>query len=437
MTLDLDFNIYNRIQNKTATITVIGLGYVGLPLALALARQFKVVGFDIAVDRVQLLKNSIDPSREISKEDFKEKDIQFTSNIEDIRSSSFYIVTVPTPIDIYNLPDLKNLIDASTTVGKVLKKYDYVVFESTVYPGCTEEDCLPVISRYSNLTINKDFKLGYAPERLNPGDLNHTLEKNVKVVSGSDSKAMEEIGKVYSAIVKAGIHYAPEIKVAEAAKIIENTQRDLNIALMNELSLMFDKMGINTYDVLEAASTKWNFQPFKPGLVGGHCIGVDPYYLTFKAKKSGYSPNIILSGRYVNDNMGSHIAKKAIHFMLKQGKIIPGARVLVMGATFKENVHDIRTSRVVDILEELKKFEVSTDLYDPYASNEEFEKAYGYSLVESPKDTYDAIIVAVAHKEFSQLEESYFLSYSKEQAVLIDVKGIFRKKIRKMVYWSL
>jgi UDP-N-acetyl-D-galactosamine dehydrogenase len=433
----LEFNIYDRLIDKTTCITVIGLGYVGLPVALAFAEKFKVIGYDINEERIELLRNNIDPSREISGKEFEEKDIFFTSDVSDLQKCSFYIITVPTPIDVYNLPDLKNLKKASGIVGSVLKKNDFVVYESTVYPGCTEEDCLPILKDRSGLTVNTDFKLGYSPERLVPGDVSHTLEKNIKVVSGSDQEASIQIGKVYNEIIKAGIYYAPSIKVAEAAKIIENTQRDLNIALMNELSLIFDKMEINTYEVLEAAATKWNFQFFKPGLVGGHCIGVDPYYLTYKAKKSGYNPNIILSGRYVNDNMGAHIAKKTIQLIQKQGKGIEQAKVLVMGVTFKENVHDIRTSGVVSILSELLSFRVSLEIYDPYASKNEFKRYYGYDLIDQPGTDYDAVIVAVAHKEFLEYTEEFFSAISNDPSVLIDVKGIYREKIKKMVYWSL
>lgn len=429
--------IYDKLISKSSSITVIGLGYVGLPVALAFAQKFKVIGFDINEDRIKLLTNKTDPSREIPQSEFEGKDIHFTSDINDLQQSSFYIITVPTPIDVYNLPDLRNLKSASESVGTVLKKGDYVIYESTVYPGCTEEDCLPILKEKSGLKLNEDFKLGYSPERLNPGDLSHTLEKNIKVVSGSDLEASEQIGKVYAEIIKAGIYYAPSIKVAEAAKIIENTQRDLNIALMNELSLIFDKMDINTYEVLEAAATKWNFQFFKPGLVGGHCIGVDPYYLTYKAKKSGYNPNIILSGRYVNDNMGAHIAKKTIQLIQNQGKGIEQSKVLVMGVTFKENVHDIRTSGVVNIIKELLSFRVLVEIYDPYASQEEFEKYYGYKLLNEPGNGYDGVIVAVAHKEFLPLTEAYFSTISHQKSVLIDVKGIYREKIKKMVYWSL
>jgi len=433
----LNFHLYQNLLTKSTSITIIGLGYVGLPLALAFAKYFKVLGYDISESRINLLKQGIDPSREIERTAFEGKDIVFTNNSEDIINSSLYIITVPTPIDVYNLPDLKYLQSASTTVGKVLKKGDFVVYESTVYPGCTEEDCLPLLISHSQLQCNIDFKLGYSPERLNPGDTQHTLEKNIKVVSGSDEVALEQLSKIYATIITAGIHAAPSIKVAEAAKIIENTQRDLNIALMNELSLIFDKMNINTHDVLEAAATKWNFQLYKPGLVGGHCIGVDPYYLTYKAKKVGYSPNVILSGRFVNDGMGAHVAKKTMQLMLKQGKQIQTSRVLVMGATFKENVHDIRTSRVVDILQELADFGVCVEVHDPYASKEEFRRYYGFELVDQLRSDYDAIIVAVPHKEFLLLDEKYFTSISSAQPILVDVKGVYRKKIKDMMYWSL
>ncbi|TAH25407.1 MAG: nucleotide sugar dehydrogenase [Cytophagales bacterium] len=430
-------SLYQQLLNKSTTITIIGLGYVGLPLALAFAKYFRVVAYDINESRIAQLKQNIDPSREIASSQFLEKDIFFTSNPDDIAASKIYIITVPTPIDVYNLPDLQPLKSASNEVGKVLKKGDYVVYESTVYPGCTEEDCLPELIKENKFRLNQDFKLGYSPERINPGDTQHTLEKNIKLVSSSDEESLEQLTKIYSQIVTAGIHQATSIRVAEAAKIIENTQRDLNIALMNELALIFDKMGINTHDVLEAAATKWNFQAFSPGLVGGHCIGVDPYYLTYKAKKVGYNPNVILSGRYVNDGMGAHVAKKTMQLMLKQGKTIQNARVLVLGATFKENIHDVRTSRVVDILHELADFGVCVEVHDPYASQEDFRRYYGFELIEQLRSDYDAIVVAVAHKEFTDLEEDFFIKHSSSNPLLIDVKGIYRKKIKKLLYWSL
>lgn len=429
--------LLEQLQNKTTSIAIIGLGYVGLPLALAFAKHFKVIGYDINQSRIALLKQSIDPSQELGSADFDNKDIAFSSDVEDIKNVSLYIVTVPTPIDVYNLPDLRPLMAASKMIGSVLKKNDYVVYESTVYPGCTEEDCLPELILYSKLALNKDFKIGYSPERINPGDKQHTLANTIKVIAASDDEALAHLSEVYETIITAGMHQATSIKVAEAAKIIENTQRDLNIALMNELSLVFDKMGINTYDVLEAASTKWNFQAYKPGLVGGHCIGVDPYYLTFKAKKVGYNPNVILSGRYVNDGMGIHIAKKTLQLIQKQGKSIQSSRVLVMGATFKENVHDIRTSRVVDILNELTDFGVNVDVYDPFACKKEFFKIYGFDLASNLRNDYDAIIVAVAHQQFVDLDEAFFIQHSTKNPILVDVKGIYRNKNKNLLYWSL
>lgn len=433
----MDFKIYDRIVNKQTYLGVIGLGYVGLPIALEFAKKVKVVGFDINPKRVEMMKNNIDPSGELSPSEFENTDIEFTCNLEDLKKVNFFIVAVPTPIDTYNMPDLKPLLSASHTVGKVLKKGDYVVFESTVYPGCTEEDCIPILEKESGLKFNTDFKVGYSPERINPGDKEHTLAKIVKVVSGSDEISREEIAKTYEIVVKAGIHRASCIKVAEAAKIIENTQRDLNIALMNELSIICDRLGINTYEVLEAAGTKWNFLRFTPGLVGGHCIGVDPYYLTYKAKNLGYHPDVILSGRKINDNMGAHIAKKTVQLLVKARKDILSSRVLVMGATFKENVEDIRNSKVVDVVNELKSFSVNVDIIDPYASAEEFKEEYGLELSEKPTGKYDAIVMAVCHKDYICLDEDFLKSLASENAIIIDLKGVFRNKVKSMTYWSL
>ena len=348
--------LYNKLVKKEATLAVIGLGYVGLPIALAFARKLKVIGFDINDERVKMMKKGIDPSNELTKEDFKGCDISFTSSLNDLKKAQFFVVAVPTPIDEHNLPDLTPLLAASTTVGKVLKKGDYVVFESTVYPGCTEEDCIPVLEKHSGLKFVKDFKVGYSPERINPGDKEHTITKIKKVVSGCDKESLDTVAKVYETIIEPGVHRASSIKVAEAAKIIENTQRDVNIALMNELSIIFNKMGINTFDVLEAAGTKWNFLKFFPGLVGGHCIGVDPYYLTHKAEALGYHARVINSGRYVNDSMGFYVAKNIVKKIIAAGKNISKSKVLVMGATFKENVSDIRNSKVADVVKELKSF---------------------------------------------------------------------------------
>ncbi|MGB4603075.1 MAG: nucleotide sugar dehydrogenase, partial [Bacteroidales bacterium] len=332
--------ISEDLKNKKTSIGVIGLGYVGLPIALAFAKHIHVIGYDIKPDRVELLKKHIDPSDELASEEFENCDIEFTYNYEDLQKASFYIVTVPTPVDKHNLPDLSLLISASETIGKVIKKGDYVVFESTVYPGATEEDCIPVIEKISGLKRCVDFKFGYSPERINPGDPNHTLANTIKVVSGCDQESLDQIATIYSWVVKAGVHRAPTVKVAESAKIIENTQRDINIALMNELSIIFNKMNINTYDVLEAAGTKWNFLKFEPGLVGGHCIGVDPYYLVHKAYEYRYHSQVILSGRKVNDDMGYYVAEQTAKLLIATGKNLLKTNVLILGVTFKENVTD-------------------------------------------------------------------------------------------------
>ena len=354
-----------------------------------------------------------------------------------LKEASFYVIAVPTPIDQHNEPDLTPLLLATRTVASVLDPGDYVVYESTVYPGCTEEDCVPLLEEISGLKCKQDFKIGYSPERINPGDKVHTLQNTVKIVSGCDDEALSEIKQVYGLIIEAGLHQASSIRVAEAAKIIENTQRDVNIALMNELSIIFDRMGINTFDVLEAAGTKWNFLHFYPGLVGGHCIGVDPYYLVHKAKELQYHPKMINSGRFVNDSMGRYIAKKIVKKVLAQGKNILHARVLVMGITFKENVSDIRNSKVVDMVREFMDFGAVVDVVDPYASPLAVEQEYGIELKEQPGKDYDAIVVAVAHKDYILLDENYFISLSNEKAVLGDIKGLYRHKIKNMAYWSL
>jgi len=430
-------SIYNRLVKKEAKLAVIGLGYVGLPIALEFARKIKVIGFDINQGRVDLMNRNIDPSNELDSSDFENCDILFSANPDDLKDVEFFIVAVPTPIDDANLPDLKPLLGASRTVGKALKKGDYVVFESTVYPGCTEEDCIPVLEEMSGLKFREDFRVGYSPERINPGDKEHTLQNVIKVVSGCDAESLEEIAQTYELVVGAGVHRAASIKVAEAAKIIENTQRDVNIALINELSIIFNRLGINTYDVLEAAGTKWNFLKFSPGLVGGHCIGVDPYYLTHKAQQAGYHAKIINSGRYVNDSMGFYIGKQTVKKIIAQGKHIQDARVLVMGATFKEDVSDIRNSKVIDVVNELKSFQVHIDLVDPHASSEEMVHEYGVGLVEIGTD-YDAIILAVNHKEYRNHDETYFKSLLKDgKGVFVDLKGIYRGKISDLEYWSL
>ncbi len=434
----MNSSIYNKLIQKEATLAVIGLGYVGLPIALEFSKKIKVIGFDINQERVDLMKNKIDPSNELIASDFEGCDIQFTTSLDDLKDVQFFIVAVPTPIDGSNLPNLAPLLGASSTVGKVLKKGDYVVFESTVYPGCTEEDCIPVLEKESGLIFKKDFMVGYSPERINPGDKEHTLKNVIKVVSGCCSVSLDEIAKTYELVVDAGVHRATTIKVAEAAKIIENTQRDLNIALMNELSIIFNKLKINTFDVLEAAGTKWNFLKFSPGLVGGHCIGVDPYYLTHKAAQAGYHSKVITSGRYVNDSMGFYIAKQTVKKIIAQGKHIQDAKVLVMGATFKEDVSDIRNSKVIDVINELKSFLVHVDIVDPHASSIEMEKEYGVSLIEKANNDYDAIIVAVNHKEYNNMTEMNFKSLLKNgEGIFVDVKGIFKGKIKELEYWSL
>jgi UDP-N-acetyl-D-galactosamine dehydrogenase len=431
-------SIFNRLVAKDATLAVIGLGYVGLPIALEFARKIKVIGFDINQDRINLMQQNIDPSNELVAADFEGCDIKFSANIDDLKDVQFFIVAVPTPIDDANLPNLKPLIGASSTVAKVLKKGDYVVFESTVYPGCTEEDCIPVLEEISGLKFKEDFMVGYSPERINPGDKEHTLQNVIKVVSGCDEFSLNEIAQTYELVVKAGVHRATSIKVAEAAKIIENTQRDLNIALMNELSIIFNKLKINTFDVLEAAGTKWNFLKFSPGLVGGHCIGVDPYYLTHKAQQAGYHSKVITSGRFVNDSMGGYIAKQAVKKIIAQGKVIQDSRVLVLGATFKEDVSDIRNSKVIDVVNELKSFSVHVDLVDPHADSDEMIHEYGIGLTKNPGKDYDAIIVAVNHNEYKTMNEADFKKYLKnETGVFIDVKGIFKNKINDLEYWSL
>ncbi len=426
-----------KLKNKEAKIALIGLGYVGLPIALAFAKKVKVIGFDINEERVKMMQNKIDPSQELDTKDFEGCDIEFTTSIDVLKTANFFIVAVPTPIDEHNHPDLKPLIGASTSVGKALKKGDYVVYESTVYPGCTEEDCIPVLEKVSGLKFKTDFKVGYSPERINPGDKEHTITKILKVVSGCDEESLDVIAEAYKIIVEPGVHKASSIKVAEAAKIIENTQRDVNIALMNELSIIFSRIGINTYDVLEAAGTKWNFLKFAPGLVGGHCIGVDPYYLTYKAEALGYHARVINSGRYVNDSMGFYVAKQTVKKIIAAKKNLTESRILIMGATFKENVSDIRNSKVYDVIKEFKSFGVQLDIVDPYASSEELQHEYGFELTPKVGKNYDAVVVCVNHKEYLPYDEAYYKSILSEGGILVDVKGILKGKIKNLTYWSL
>lgn len=418
---------------------MVGLGYVGLPIALEFAKNFRVVGFDINQERVDLMRKGIDPSKELDATAFENCDIVFTSDESELKDVGFYVVAVPTPINNMNLPDLTPVLSASRTVGRNLKKGDYVVYESTVYPGCTEDDCVPILEELSGLKFGVDFKVGYSPERINPGDKHNTLRTIMKVVSGCDEESLSIISQVYETVVDAGVYKASSIKVAEACKIIENTQRDVNIALVNELSLIFNRMGINTFDVLQAAGTKWNFLKFTPGLVGGHCIGVDPYYLVYKAKKVGYFSKVISSARYVNDSMGFYVGKQTVKKILEQGKNALEAKVLVLGATFKENVSDIRNSKVVDIIRELESFSVHVDVMDPHADAQELYYEYGFNLVEKPKSgAYDAIILAVAHTNFIGLDETYFQDLlANGEGVFMDLKGLYRNKFSKLKYWSL
>ncbi len=429
--------IYQELLDKKAKLAVIGLGYVGLPIALEFAKQISVIGFDINQKRVDMMRNSIDPSQELDKAAFDGADITFTADLDVLREAKFFIVAVPTPVDEHNVPDLKPVLGASSTIGKVIKKGDYVVFESTVYPGCTEEDCLPVIEELSGLKNVIDFKTGYSPERINPGDKEHTITTITKVVSGCDAESLDVVAKVYELVVKAGVHRASSIKVAEAAKIIENTQRDVNIALMNELSIIFDKMNINTFEVLEAAGTKWNFLKFQPGLVGGHCIGVDPYYLTYKANELGYGSKIILSGRVINDGMAGYVAKKVLQHIIQNNGNVKEAKVLVMGATFKENVSDIRNSKVADVVKELKSYSLNVHVTDAHASSEELMHEYGFGLTENISNDYDAVIVTVPHAAYSKMDDAYFASISKPAAMIADLKGTYRKVINSRTYWSL
>ncbi|MDA3821080.1 MAG: nucleotide sugar dehydrogenase [Bacteroidales bacterium] len=429
--------MYKELVNKKNTLAVIGLGYVGLPIALEFAKKIKVIGFDIKEDRVEKMRNKIDPSEELESEAFENCDITFTSKLDDLKEASFYIVAVPTPIDEHQKPDLTPLLGATRSVGKVLSKGDYVVYESTVYPGCTEEDCIPLLEEVSGLEFISEFKVGFSPERINPGDKKHTLTKITKVSSGCDIISSEEIAKTYELVIEAGVYRASSIKVAEAAKIIEITQRDINIAFMNELSMIFEKMDINTFEVLEAAGTKWNFLPFFPGLVGGHCIGVDPYYLTHKAAMYGHHAQIINAGRSINDGMGAWVAKQIIVRLSNIFTNLKDCRVLVMGTTFKENVSDIRNSKVSDVVNEIQEFGLKVEVIDPYADSEQVFEEYGYKLQDGPNGKYHAIVVAVSHDEYSSLEENDFKEMLIENGVLADLKGMYRDKITNLDYWSL
>jgi len=429
--------IYQDLLDKKAKLGVIGLGYVGLPIALEFAKRISVIGFDINPKRVEMMRNGQDPSKEVPSSEFEGRDITFTDDLNVLREAKFFVVAVPTPVDKFNVPDLKPIIGASTTIGKVVKQGDYVVFESTVYPGCTEEDCLPVIEQVSGLKMAQDFKLGYSPERINPGDKKNTLRTVVKIVSGSDAEALDEIAKTYELVVDAGVHRASSIKVAEAAKIVENTQRDLNIALMNELSMIFDRMHINTYDVLEAAGTKWNFLKFSPGLVGGHCIGVDPYYLTHKAEALGYDAKVIAASRFINDNMARNVARKVIQHVLRNTPDVNNARVLVKGVTFKEDVSDIRNSKIIDTVKEIQAFNIKVDVVDPFAEPEEVHEEYGLELASGAGRDYDAILIATAHAPYRSLTPQDLYDITRPSGLIADLKGMFKGRITERDYWSL
>ncbi|MEY4885362.1 MAG: hypothetical protein RL151_671 [Bacteroidota bacterium] len=429
--------IYQDLLDKKAKLGVIGLGYVGLPIALEFAKRISVIGFDINPKRVDMMRNGQDPSKEVPSSEFEGRDIVFTDDLNVLKEAKFFVVAVPTPVDKFNVPDLKPIIGASSTIGKVVKPGDYVIFESTVYPGCTEEDCLPVIEQISGLKMGEDFKLGYSPERINPGDKKNTLRTVVKIVSGSDAEALEEIAQTYEVVVDAGVHRATSIKVAEAAKIVENTQRDLNIALMNELSMIFDRMQINTYDVLEAAGTKWNFLKFSPGLVGGHCIGVDPYYLTHKAEALGYDAKVIAASRFINDNMARNVARKVIQHVLRNTPDVNNARVLVKGVTFKEDVSDIRNSKIIDTVKEIQAFNIKVDVVDPFAEPEEVHEEYGLELASGEGRDYDAVLIATAHAPYRSMTPQDLYELTRPSGLIADLKGMFKGRITERDYWSL
>lgn len=422
---------YKLIMTLTPKIAVIGLGYVGLPLARLFSTKYETVGFDINQKRVDALMNGIDDTLEVNTDLLQQaiaKGFKCSTNLDEIKACNIYIITVPTPVDHNNRPDLTPLVKASETVGKVISKGDIVIYESTVYPGATEEDCIPVVERVSGLKFNVDFYAGYSPERINPGDKEHTVEKIKKVTSGSTPEIGKIINELYASVITAGTHLAPTIKVAEAAKVIENSQRDINIAFVNELAKIFNRMGIDTHAVLEAAATKWNFLPFKPGLVGGHCIGVDPYYLAQKAQEVGYHPEIILAGRRLNDSMGQYVASEVVKMMIKQGLMVKGAKALMLGITFKENCPDIRNTKAIDIYNELVDYGIEVDLYDPWAKPEEVMHEYGIrSLNHHPANNgYQVIVLAVSHREFLELDIQQHL---KAGALVYDVKGFFAEGV--------
>lgn len=428
--------IYIELAKKEKILSVTGLGYVGLPLALEFAKHFKVIGLDINSERVALMKKNIDPSNELSSDCFDGCDIEFTDNPLDLKKAHFHIVGVPTDIDEHKVPNLNPLLGASKNIGKILKKGDYVVFESTVYPGCTEEDCVPILEVESGLKMGEDFKVGYSPERIVPGDKVRTFTKILKITSGCDEEALDEIDQVYNHVLENGTFRASSIKVAEAAKVIENTQRDINISLMNELAIIFDRVGIDTNEVIEAAGSKWNFHKYTPGLVGGHCIGVDPYYLMHKAKQLGHDPQVIAAGRRVNDYIPHFIAKRIVQALIEKGKNPGDCKVLVMGITFKEDVSDIRNSKVADLIKEITDYSIQVDVVDPYASAVEVKHEYGVELSDNIGDDYDAIVIAVGHKEYRAMSKNELENISKDDLILFDIKGIKNSDLYEN-YWKL
>ena len=435
-------SIYDDLLNHKKKISVTGLGYVGLPLALEFARHFDVIGFDVNSKRIDMMKNGEDPSKELDSSAFDNTTIQFTDRAEDLKEAHFHIIGVPTDIDEGKVPNLVPLQKASASVGKALKPGDYVVYESTVYPGCTEEDCLPILQKESGLDLDngsgKGFLLGYSPERIVPGDKVKTLTKILKIVSGHNEIALDQISRIYGHIIEAGIHMAPTIKVAEAAKVIENTQRDINISLMNELAIIFDKMGIDTQAVLDAAGTKWNFHRYFPGLVGGHCISVDPFYLLHKAKQLGHDPQVIAAGRRVNDYIPHYIAKKLVQTLIEAGKNPGDSKVLIMGITFKENVADIRNSKVVDLVRELMDYSLNVHIIDPHASPNEVAHEFKLSMIDEPGTNYDGIVVAVAHDEYKNQDVNFYKGLMNGSPVLFDLKGVLvNENMEGLSYWKL
>ena len=431
--------MYDQLKNKKKTLAVVGLGYVGLPIALAFARKFRVIGFDINKSRIAAMQARQDPSHELESDAFEGADITFTANPDDLKTAHFFVIAVPTDVDAHKVPDLTPLKKASATVGRALKRGDYVIYESTVYPGCTEEDCQPILEQESGLTAVKDFKVGYSPERISPGDKTRTVTDILKIVSGCDDESSDQIAQIYGDIITAGVYRASNIKVAEAAKVIENTQRDLNISLINELAIIFDRMDIDTHEVLAAAATKWNFIPYSPGLVGGHCIGVDPYYLLHKSKQMGYDPQVILSGRRVNDGMPAFVAKRLVQLLTQKGKNLSACKVLVMGITFKENVADIRNSKVADVVQELMDYSINVHLHDPHASPNEVAHEYRLTLVDEISNGYDAVLVAVSHNEYKSLDAAYFKKIMKDNPILLDIKAMYRRQDMEptLTYWRL